>query len=79
MESVSYGFLSGGGGLPNLSASIDAASHATAGLSLPSAWDRPSRITCDLDIGSMMPVLLGMLGLGAMRTYEKKSGTNKNR
>lgn len=33
----------------------------------------------DLDIGSMMPVLLGMLGLGAMRTYEKKSGTNKNR
>ena len=33
----------------------------------------------DLDIGSMMPVLLGMLGLGAMRSYEKKSGTNKNR
>lgn len=33
----------------------------------------------DLDIGSVMPVLLGMLGLGAMRTYEKKSGTNKNR
>lgn len=33
----------------------------------------------DLDLGSMMPVLLGMLGLGAMRTYEKKSGTNKNR
>ena len=33
----------------------------------------------DLDIGSMMPVLLGMLGLGAMRTYEKKSNTNKNR
>ena len=33
----------------------------------------------DLDIGAMMPVLLGMLGLGAMRTYEKKSGTNKNR
>jgi hypothetical protein len=33
----------------------------------------------DLDLGAMMPVLLGMLGLGAMRTYEKKSGTNKNR
>lgn len=33
----------------------------------------------DLDLGAMMPVLLGMLGLGAMRTYEKKSGANKNR
>ena len=33
----------------------------------------------DLDIGSMMPVLLGMIGLGAMRSYEKISGTNKNR
>lgn len=33
----------------------------------------------DLDIGSMMPVLLGMLGLGAMRTYEKKNDANKNR
>jgi len=25
----------------------------------------------------MMPVLMGMLGLGAMRTYEKKSGVSK--
>ena len=25
----------------------------------------------NLDIGEMMPVLLGMLGLGAMRTVEK--------
>lgn len=33
----------------------------------------------DLDLGAMMPVLLGMLGLGAMRTYEKKNGANKNR
>lgn len=33
----------------------------------------------DLEIGTMMPVLLGMLGLGAMRTYEKKNGANKNR
>jgi hypothetical protein len=24
-----------------------------------------------------MPVLMGMLGLGAMRTYEKKSGVSK--
>lgn len=27
-----------------------------------------------LDISSMMPVLLGMLGLGAMRSYEKVQG-----
>lgn len=33
----------------------------------------------DLDLGAMMPVLFGMLGLGAMRSYEKKTGTNKNR
>lgn len=26
------------------------------------------------DIGEMMPVLLGMLGLGGLRTYEKVSG-----
>ena len=26
---------------------------------------------------TMMPVLMGMLGLGAMRTYEKKSGVSK--
>jgi len=25
----------------------------------------------------MMPVLMGMLGLGAMRTYEKKAGVSK--
>ena len=27
-----------------------------------------------LDISEMMPVLLGMLGLGGMRSYEKKNG-----
>lgn len=27
-----------------------------------------------LDIGELYPVLLGMLGLGGMRTYEKKNG-----
>lgn len=27
-----------------------------------------------LDVSSMMPVLLGMLGLGAMRSYEKVQG-----
>jgi len=32
-----------------------------------------------LDMTTMMPVLLGMLGLGGMRSYEKRTGTNKNR
>jgi len=30
-----------------------------------------------IDTATMMPVLMGMLGLGAMRTYEKKSGVSK--
>ena len=29
-----------------------------------------------LDLGTMMPLLLGMLGLGGMRTYEKTNGVN---
>jgi hypothetical protein len=29
------------------------------------------------DMGEMMPILLGMLGLGAMRTYERKQGVGK--
>jgi len=29
----------------------------------------------NLDIADMMPVLLGMLGLGAMRSYDKANGT----
>ena len=28
----------------------------------------------ELDLASMMPVLMGMLGLGAMRSWEKKEG-----
>ena len=31
-----------------------------------------------LDTGEMMPVLMGMLGLGAMRTYEKKQGVQRD-
>lgn len=27
-----------------------------------------------MDVATMLPVLLGMLGLGAMRTFEKKNG-----
>tara|TARA_Y100001951_G_C11295693_1_gene275427 strand:+ start:2167 stop:2607 length:441 start_codon:yes stop_codon:yes gene_type:complete len=30
-----------------------------------------------LDLSQMMPVLLGMLGLGAYRTYEKRTGVTK--
>jgi hypothetical protein len=32
-----------------------------------------------LDLAMMMPVLMGMLGLGGLRTFEKHSGVNKNR
>lgn len=32
-----------------------------------------------LDLGEMMPVLLGMLGLGGMRTYEKRNGVARER
>jgi hypothetical protein len=31
-----------------------------------------------LDLSQMMPVLLGMLGLGAMRTVEKTKGVQRN-
>jgi hypothetical protein len=31
-----------------------------------------------LDLEIMMPVLLGMLGLGGMRSYEKKNGVARN-
>ena len=30
-----------------------------------------------IDTATMMPVLIGMLGLGAMRTYEKRTGVSK--
>ena len=33
----------------------------------------------ELDLTTMLPVLLGMLGLGGLRTYEKRTGTNMNR
>ena len=32
-----------------------------------------------LDTGEMMPVLMGMRGLGAMRTYEKKQGVQRDK
>jgi len=41
----------------------------TAGIQLPPLPQ--------FDMSQMMPVLLGMLGLGGLRTYEKKSGITK--
>ena len=32
-----------------------------------------------IPLETMMPVLMGMLGLGAMRTYEKKSGVERRK
>ena len=32
-----------------------------------------------LDLSEMMPVLMGMLGLGAMRTYEKTKGVAREK
>lgn len=32
-----------------------------------------------IDTATMMPVLMGMLGLAGMRTYEKKSGVERKR
>ena len=42
---------------------------AAAGVSLPPLPE--------FDMSQMMPVLLGMLGLGGLRTYEKKTGVAK--
>ena len=30
-----------------------------------------------IDLATMMPVLMGMLGLGAMRSYEKGKGVSR--
>ena len=32
-----------------------------------------------VDTATMMPVLMGMLGLGVMRTYEKKTGVSREK
>jgi hypothetical protein len=39
----------------------------------------PVEMLPTLSLGEMMPVLLGMLGLGGLRSYEKFTGTNTNR
>lgn len=33
----------------------------------------------DLSIGDLLPLVMSLLGLGGMRTYEKFTSTNKNR
>jgi hypothetical protein len=32
-----------------------------------------------IDLETMMPVLMGMLGLGAMRSYEKTKGVSREK
>ena len=32
-----------------------------------------------IDLQTMMPVLMGMLGLGAMRSYEKTKGVSREK
>ena len=43
--------------------------YATFGVSIP---DLPQ-----FDMGTLMPVLMGMLGLGGLRTFEKAKGISK--
>ena len=31
----------------------------------------------ELDMGTLMPLVMALLGMGALRTYEKKSGVSK--
>jgi hypothetical protein len=38
----------------------------------------PLHLLPALDLSAMMPVLMGMLGLGAMRSYERASGVERN-
>ena len=42
-------------------------------------WGRDLSALPSLEVGTMMPVLMGMLGLGWMRSHEKQKGVNKNR
>ena len=45
------------------------------------AFGLPADLTLvpELDLASMMPVLMGMLGLGAMRSWEKREGVARER
>lgn len=38
----------------------------------------PLDLIPSLDLSAMMPVLMGMLGLGAMRSYEKRNGVARS-
>lgn len=42
------------------------------------AWSQSPVLIPSLDVGEMMPVLLGMLGLGSMRTVEKTKSVARN-
>lgn len=41
-------------------------------------WSLPAEVP-EFDMNTLLTVLLGMLGLGGMRTFEKLKGVNKNR
>lgn len=41
--------------------------------------DFPTGNLPDLDMGPLLTILGGMLGLAGLRTYEKRTGTNRNR
>ena len=40
------------------------------------ASGKPAVVVPGLDMNLMMPILMGMLGMGAMRSYDKKQGTS---
>jgi hypothetical protein len=57
--------------------------QVSGGVHLAALWlDGPlvdPALLPELDWSTLMPVLLGLLGIGGLRTLEKVSGTNKRR
>ena len=48
-------------------------------LAASQGWEFPLASLPELDMVSLMSVLGGILGLGGLRTYEKRTGSNLNR
>mgnify|MGYP003634161205 FL=1 len=40
-------------------------------------WD--TKPLPELDMGTLMPLVMALLGMGALRTYEKSKGTNRDK
>ena len=51
---------------------------APVGTFVASVSGYPEIIFPQADLSTMMPVLIGMLGLGGMRSFEKYKGVNRN-